>query len=379
MSGKIISGPLNIIKLTGNINGIDKELYVFLDWHAPLQIETSCKTDKTLPQENIIDIKDFIADKITTSVDEIDFFLEIKYSDIRDGLDERAEDIYIIRLRKFFNDFKSKNKDPKKRLHYVDIRDIPLHHLLTNLHYDEDFVNDIINNPTMLSTLQADDENLINLKDDLEDSIRYIENITDTFNELIRGTFDKEKYDKLSVENKISTKLFMKLIHSYITEKNKKNIQMFVKQYIDRLNMLKRIGDFIVQQNLNVYNQTLYYYIRNYFDQFRMANSSLLDYYFIRRFLDKNYIKKGLLYCGFEHSIDIIILLVMYFDMKIVNSSYKKRNTNDEELTYDYINSSITDLSMNYMHKREFIRNTFIKNFDAGPDRWIQCSTDILE
>lgn len=116
MSSKIISGPLNIIKLVGNINGINKELYVFFDWHAPLEIETSCKTDKSLPQENIIDIVDFIEDKITKIDDEIDFFLEIKYSEIRDGIDRSVQDIYLQRLRKFFNDFKLKNKNPKKKI-----------------------------------------------------------------------------------------------------------------------------------------------------------------------------------------------------------------------------------------------------------------------
>jgi hypothetical protein len=379
MSGKIISGPLNIIKLTGNINRIDKELYVFLDWHAPLEIETSCKTDKTLPQENIIDIVDFIAHKITTSDDEIDFFLEIKYTDTRDGLDLSVQDIYLQRLRKFFNDFKSKNKDPRKRLHYVDIRDIPLFNLLTNLEFDSKFVSDVINEPTLLSTLQADDENLINLKDDLAESISYIDNITSIYADLNKGKFDKQKYDELSEKNRISTKLFIKLMHSYITEKNKEHIQMFVKGYIDSLNKLKDFGNRILQQNLNEYNPQVYNYILNYIDIFRTINSLLLDYYFIRRFLDKNYIKKGLLYCGFEHSTSIIILLVMYFDMKIVNASYKKEITsNDEELTYDYINFSITDSSMNYIDKREFIKNTFIKNYDAGQDRWIQCSTDIL-
>ena len=114
MSGKIISGPLNIIKLSGKINGIDKELYVFFDWHAPLEIETSCKSDKTLPQENIIDIVDFIAHKITTSDDEIDFFLEIKYTDTRDGLDVRVQDIYLQRLRKFLTILNQKIKIQEK-------------------------------------------------------------------------------------------------------------------------------------------------------------------------------------------------------------------------------------------------------------------------
>lgn len=375
MSKKFISGPLNIIKLIGNINGIDKELYVFLDWHAPLEIETSCKTDKSISKEHIVDIVDFIKDKITTSTDEIDFFLETKQTDLH-GIDSRVEDIYLQRLRKFFIDFKSKNQDPKKRLHYVDIRDIPLFNLLTNLEFDNNYVEDIINNPTKL---KSSDENLKNLKEDLTDSLKYIENITEIYKDLNDGKFNKEKYDKLSVENKISTKLFIKLMHSYITDKNKQSIQMFVKSYIYNLNILPQFLNYILQQNLDVYNPMVYNMILNFIERFRLVNSQLLDFYFIRRFIDKDYIKKGLLYCGFEHAINIIFLLIKYFDMKLVNASHKKdKISTGTELTFDYINSFLTDSTIDYIQITEFLKNTFIKNYEQGPDKWIQCSTDIL-
>ena len=213
----------------------------------------------------------------------------------------------------------------------------------------------------------------------MEESIGYIDSITSIYADLNKAKFDKQKYEELSEKNRISTKLFIKLMHSYITEKHRQHIQMFVKQYIDTLNKLKDFGNHILQQNLNEYNPQVYNYILNYIDNFRTINSLLLDYYFIRRFIDKDYIKKGILYCGFEHSINIIIFLGMYFNMEIVNASYKNDSTrNGAELTYALINITIRDLTMNYMDKREFIKKSLIKNYDAGQDKWIQCSTDIL-
>lgn len=50
----------------------------------------------------------------------------------------------------------------------------------------------------------------------------------------------------------------------------------------------------------------------------------LTDLYFIRRFLDKNYITNTILYTGSTHMADITFILVKYFGFKITNVYYHK-------------------------------------------------------
>ena len=40
---KSISGPINIVRLEGNVFGIDKILYVFFDLHLHPEIQTRCE------------------------------------------------------------------------------------------------------------------------------------------------------------------------------------------------------------------------------------------------------------------------------------------------------------------------------------------------
>lgn len=46
--------------------------------------------------------------------------------------------------------------------------------------------------------------------------------------------------------------------------------------------------------------------------------SKFMDLYFLRRFLDKDYIKKGIVYCGEYHFVHYISFLVKYFDFEIL-------------------------------------------------------------
>jgi hypothetical protein len=48
----------------------------------------------------------------------------------------------------------------------------------------------------------------------------------------------------------------------------------------------------------------------------------LVDIYFLRRFLDKQYIKTGVLYAGAFHCLHNILVLVKYFDYEITHAFY---------------------------------------------------------
>ena len=70
------------------------------------------------------------------------------------------------------------------------------------------------------------------------------------------------------------------------------------------------------------------YEIRSKLNEFNTSymylNSKITDLYFLRRFLDKKYIKNGVIYSGGYHSTNIILILVKLLNFKITNVSYSK-------------------------------------------------------
>ena len=58
----------------------------------------------------------------------------------------------------------------------------------------------------------------------------------------------------------------------------------------------------------------------------------VVDVYFIRRFLDKDYIANGIAYNGADHSIHFVYLLVKYFNFKLTHIYPSPINTNIETL-----------------------------------------------
>ena len=56
----------------------------------------------------------------------------------------------------------------------------------------------------------------------------------------------------------------------------------------------------------------------------------LSDVYFLRRILDKNYIKNIVTYCGRYHAFNYIYFLVKYYDFKII----KMFDSNDLPINY---------------------------------------------
>ena len=48
----------------------------------------------------------------------------------------------------------------------------------------------------------------------------------------------------------------------------------------------------------------------------------ITDLYFLRRFLDKKYIKNGIIYTGSSHMIDLIYLLTKYFNYELTHTYY---------------------------------------------------------
>ena len=134
---KQINGPVNVVRLEGRINGINKVIYLFMDYHIPVSVQTAC--------ENLFakDISLYLAEnfnKLNKSNKMYDFFFEINPTDLQNiqkgypyATDANYKEIYILEIRKFFRRvFKYKPNEnvvsvsdyfKNIRLHYIDIRD----------------------------------------------------------------------------------------------------------------------------------------------------------------------------------------------------------------------------------------------------------------
>ena len=137
-----ISGPINVVRLEGEVHGIIKVIYLFLDVHVPVMVQTECT--------NVFskDINKYLAESFYQLIDTpktYDFFMEIRPSDISFSTQEwikKSKSKYIHQMMKFFSMIFQYDKDKNKvsisdyfkniRLHYLDVRDYLQHHI-TNI------------------------------------------------------------------------------------------------------------------------------------------------------------------------------------------------------------------------------------------------------
>jgi hypothetical protein len=276
-----INGPINIIRLEGTIFNIKKIIYIYFDHHYPLNKQTKC--DGYLNDDIVTFLnKEFL--KIHDKT--IDFFMETSFDQEEELLKNiHYKDRYIDEVNKFFisNILVKNNKNlgtkinKNIRFHYIDIR-----YEFKTISFSKIF-NHMKNN-------------IENNKDNKE----FINKIIFELNNL--KTILKNE------DNKIIYKLKNKYIHNEI--KNKMNI-LLDKVYKD-IDKLK-----IEINSISTINQIDTTYLK-----LLQLYSWLMDIYFLRRFLDKNYVNNAIIYCGSGHAIRYIYFLIKNFDFKITNASF---------------------------------------------------------
>ena len=95
---KFINGPINVIRLEGKLFGITKILYIFMDVHLNVIIQTECQDVRSIDITNYF-VKNF--DKISDGTKIYDFFLETFPSTLNQkyGLIKKN---YMYQIRKLF-------------------------------------------------------------------------------------------------------------------------------------------------------------------------------------------------------------------------------------------------------------------------------------
>lgn len=354
-----INGPINVVRLQGSVNGIQKVIYLFFDVHFDLNDETQCtnifaKNIMNYFTDNFIDLN--------KSSRKYDFFLEIFPTDIGQ-IWGNSRQIYIndiVRLfKKGFIYSASKNKvlmsDIFKnvRLHYVDIRIFFEKTFYEGFNYIQDVIIEKFSRTTQIHLDDLD--YIISFVQDFKNHCENIVDMISSFNKkqnvssinLLQTKQNDTQKNIMYIFNKIFTKYNHPNIKSLISNdmKNlKNNIESLIKicqNVIDKFQKIARqiegsINRLVKNSITNKYNydladeiikEMIFNIDRDIFvlaDKFVDYFTEFMDMFFLRRFLDKDYVTNAIVYCGAQHACFYIDYLVKKLNFKITHVSYSK-------------------------------------------------------
>jgi hypothetical protein len=341
----LVNGPINALRLEGDVNGTHKVIYLFGDYHVNTQYHTQC------PSFLSEDFTRFLAKTIKKSPKDVtyDLFFETgSTGDVSNISQFRGR--YIDEMYRYFktninivNDknigSKGHHKSQNLRLHYIDIRD----YLKTEL-------NNLIN--SLDNIMRRCHCNIYVDKTDIDEMLKLIENIKSEIN-LTKQHFVKQKKLKRTDKEDIIAKLIDKILHKYDND-NVKNVllnESFLMSHIytlfDELERLlnelaKLITDYekiLLSPDVLTKIDNMYFYgtcmtitvdftkdmIKNFFTFSNNAvvlYAYIVDMYFMRRFLDKEYVNHAIVYTGILHSINYAHLLTKHYNFVITHVSY---------------------------------------------------------
>jgi len=360
-----INGPVNVARMEGKIDGIKKVIYLFMDVHQAPGNETEC--DDILSR----DIKDYLIEQFQKVNDNkmIDFFLESMPSNIPiRKLDEYKGNYINNTIRMFAKAFKKSAKGevivnkmfPTIRFHHMDPRDYFEWTTFSSFKNIIDSVDGIWRSlylmPTDLDFI-SERMTMINewmdivytyfFKDNIEKAKDIIAKkkpiVPATPEESHAMTFEDLTAQTLSLIKKIKTrythKSVMKGVNEILNTYVKKSYDNYIRLDKERLKLFDDIRRRLVNgrvlntdeadptwgtpfkitvkslAELEIHMDAMN---REYMDFF----VGIMDVYFLRRLLDKDYITNVVAYTGIMHSMNYVYYLSKYFGFKITHIDY---------------------------------------------------------
>lgn len=358
-----VSGPINAVRLEGEIDGTKKILYILLDFHKPITDQLECSEPDALPI-NIFLYNEFV--KLKDDGKEYHFFLET-FPDTTTYTHNYTSN-YINKLRntmgKLFDyNFDThkivKNKKlPNINFHYIDIRsylNIQIGNPFTKIYI-------IVGNFNKIMPHTLNINIIMDIQNKLEDANKLI-NIT--YDALYKDIAPKHKHklvlkhhDFNNASELIEDAIYyiiakIKNINSPIIKKQimhiiNKNLKDYYNKYFiifDKITKLIKMS----KDTLTISPNTLikdgeyynYYFILRYKISNKIyqklkellgeldectanINVLIMDLYFLRRYLDKQYITNGIVWTGAQHSLNYSNILVNMFNFKVTHTDYSK-------------------------------------------------------
>ena len=387
---KEISGPTNVVRMEGKIHGIKKVIYLFFDWHVPMYAQSECDNIFAKDIEKYL-VENFyeLSKKSSTTYD---FFLEIRPTEELLGKqDERLEQknkykgIYIEQVMKLFRKIFKYDKEKNKvdipeifaniRVHFLDIRDYLKNHFFYKLLR----VRRIAFESFMYLDIHT--EALKYMIDQYEIVAKHLEFMitamsTTKFEKTINKQIIIKPKELEGVDEQMIMNLMDKIRNGYKDDNIKKIMNTKLDSLVEKLNeLLKEIRDAVdvfkkygsippnIKQMLtkderyhDIYTYGLSPYVLKdivvdisnicdtIFFKTMFLFAELTDIYFLRRFLDKDYITNGIVYSGGAHSENYVYILVNDFGFDITHVAYSS-SKNIDELTKDIKNLPIKELT----------------------------------
>jgi len=361
---KEVSGPINVLRLEGEVNATRKVIYLFMlaADTLPIEQETECPNVFSKDIEQYLALNFYHArhgSKI------YDFFLNMKpsvlsfYAKENEMVSRKA--IYIYQIVKFFS--KLLNYDPDKnlvkmsdifnnvRLHYFDIQNYIVLPLLSELNSAKNLLQHdrLINNmnelltqiathiyraAVMVKELEAIYQNKTEISEKIKPFWQYKYFPTEFYPNAINYLFNKMK--KSYKHKLVKKKLTNYLDHTMkeIFDSQKQMIDFIVKildyhqiwqKYKSQLYFNKYLQEYCYTMDyaseLNIYVDLYQSFAKIYYKQLRLFDN-LTNIYFLRRFLDKDYVTNAVVCIDPTHILYNVDILVNDFDFKITHASY---------------------------------------------------------
>jgi len=379
---KYVNGPVNVVRLEGKINDIRKVIYLFMDFHMPLGMQTECNNIYAKqPQTFILD--NFL--KLPKSGKMVDVFLEETASTILDPYhttyghsvyDLKGKELTRIYIRKIISTFKKLfNYDPDMnkvfktpvienlRVHYADIRSMfpqevwgdDIAHIVYGVENPNGNIDWVIQYLNRLISFWEKFKNILESCFNDKSSCQVTE-YPHTTSLPQPYTEEWEKYIK---------HILYKMIHVYKYPTVQKKLNRIFGEEITNINkLLKLLNDFIsayleihnkVVSSFEVKNDPSFFIRNNYYydtygrneiimnqdrnvlldiskkiQYYYRVNIIYMDIFFLRRFLDKDYITNVTAYTGALHSAHYAMVLVQEFGFNITHTALLEQpNVND--------------------------------------------------
>ena len=386
-----VNGPINAIRLEGNVNGIDKTIYLFGDYHEDVVYQSKCPSFmsddfpkyfiKTIKKSINKNIKyDFFFETGKTSLDSYNKDNETNDKTKDDKNDDKNDDKKVKREFKkkyiheidelFGNSINIVNKknigsktDVNLRLHHIDFRDeiytnyifndmnnilYMVNTMYKNVEYDESYISEILKKYNLIL-----DEILF---------VKYL------INALINNKpIEKQK----NIDEKkfnIYIKIFIKLFDKFNNENIKKSLfdnSILITLINNNINSIITMIEEIILLIQNINKTIIYYYMLNT-NTFSYGNddnniihnlsllyissknisgkiislyAQIIDIYCLKRILDKSFVTNAIVYTGMLHTTHYLVMLIKQFNFKITHISYsnidiKKLQKTIEKNTY---------------------------------------------
>jgi hypothetical protein len=308
----IINGPNNVIRLTHD----DKVLYIFGDCHMPTENQRECPLND---EYDSIDLDKLLFKFMKEEKEkEFDLFIEDYEYYFTPQFNNTYRRRYIDQIGKLVksninivnNKIITNRKYNNFRFHYFDIRN--------TLFLDNQFYN--------YGTIYYNFPYSINNCNDIKNiTLNLITELTEFYNYSKEGNKHNKFIDKIL--NKYENKNIQKIINKIYNDVFIKNITAIIKNSHELISLIEKSIDklkknfYDIEKTIDLVKPIFIKFKDNQYNILDLT-AVLTDLYFLRRFLDKPYIKNGILYTGIAHLSDLTYLLTKYFNYKITNIYY---------------------------------------------------------